>query len=521
MNNSGALKVIVYDSYEYKPLVNAKVTITQEDKSYKYIGKNEIYTDVSGEVFFKDIPTPSLAISQSPGENTGLPPYSSWELKVEAPNKGTVVIKGVQVFPSIKSIQKVILFDEVAPAISMYRSLKEVTKSKKVTEVIIIPDHNLFSNFNEIVLNNKNLIKEETLSLYRVLKEVVIPDSIIVHIGSPDSNGPNYNVNFKEYIKNVASCEIYPTWSESTIRSNVHCIVSFTLNRIFTEWYRGKGKNFDVTNSTAYDHYFVYGRTIFENISIIVDDIFTQYIKRRGFIQPLLAQYCDGVRVKCPGRLTQWGSKYLGDQGKTPFEILSHFYGDNIELEYSAMVRGVPKSYPGYILTVGQKSDKVGIIQKYLNRISQNYPLIKKLAVDGIFGNKTEESVKVFQKIFNLPSNGLINSETWYKISEVYVGITKMAELYGEGEREDTPYAGEVLSYGSKGNEVKLVQDYLNVIRTKYPSIVYLISDGVYGYNTTSAVSAFQKLAGITITGKVDEVTWKALNKYYEEVKAK
>jgi len=184
------------------------------------------------------------------------------------------------------------------------------------------------------------------------------------------------------------------------------------------------------------------------------------------------------------------------------------------------MVRGVPKSYPGYMLTVGKKSNEVGIIQKYLNRISQNYPLIKKLSVDGIFGNKTQESVKIFQKIFNLSINGVVNNETWYKISEVYVGVTKMAELYGEGEREDKPFSGVVLSYGSKGNEVKLVQDYLNVIRTKYPSIVYLISDGVYGYNTTSAVSAFQKLAGIQVTGKVDEVTWKALNKYYEEVKA-
>jgi len=313
MNNSGSLKVIVYNSYEYKPLVNAKVTITQEDESYKYIGISEVFTDISGEALFEDIPTPSLAISQSPGENTGLPPYSSWRLKVEAPNKGTVIIRGVQVFPSIKSIQKVILFDEVAPAASMYRSFKDGTKSKKTTEVITIPPHNLFNNSNEIVLNSKSSFEEEVLSMYRVLKKVVIPDSIVVHIGYPDSNGQNYNINFKEYIKNVASSEIYPTWSENTIRSNVHCIVSFTLNRIFTEWYRGKGKNFDVTNSTAYDHYFVYGRTIFENISRIVDDTFTQYIKRKDFIQPLLAQYCDGVKVKCPGRLTQWGSKYLGD----------------------------------------------------------------------------------------------------------------------------------------------------------------------------------------------------------------
>ena len=227
----------------------------------------------------------------------------------------------------------------------------------------------------------------------------------------------------------MASCEIYSTWPDSTIRANIYAIISFTLNRIYTEWYRGKGKDYDITNSTAYDHAFNYGRNIYDSISVVVDDIFSSYVRRIGRKQPLLTQYCDGKNVKCPGWMTQWGSKYLGDEGKTPYEILTTYYGNDIELVTAEVVKGSPSSYPGYDLTVGSTGTEVETIQDQLNRIAQNYPLIPKSAVDGVYGPRTEEAVKVFQSVFNLPQTGVVDYATWYRISDVYVGVTRIAEL--------------------------------------------------------------------------------------------
>lgn len=263
-----------------------------------------------------------------------------------------------------------------------------------------------------------------------VLAKPVVPEFIIVHQGSPnDSSAPNYKVPFKDYIKNVASCEIYSTWPETTIRANIFCIVSFTLNRIYTEWYRSKGKNFQITSSTAYDHAFNYGRNIYDSISVIVDEIFSTYVRRVGKKQPLLTQYCDGKSVKCPEWLSQWGSKYLGDQGKLPYEILQHYYGYDIELVTADKIEGIPESYPGYDLTVGSSGEPVRTIQEQLNRIAQNYPLIPKLPQDGQYTDKVAESVKVFQGVFSLPQTGVVDYATWYKISDVYVGVSKIAEL--------------------------------------------------------------------------------------------
>ena len=241
--------------------------------------------------------------------------------------------------------------------------------------------------------------------------------------------GANRTVLYKDYIKNVASSEIYSTWSRRTITANVFCIISFTLNRIYTEWYRSKGKNFDITNSTAYDHAFSYGRNIYENISNIVDEVFSTYVRRIGRKQPLLTQYCDGKNVSCPEWLSQWGSKALGDQGVEPFNILTRYYGSNIELTTAEQVKGSPRSYPGYALTIGSRGESVRAVQEYLNRIANNYPLIPKVAVDGIYGNRTSQQVKVFQSIFKLPQSGIVDFATWYRISEIYVGVTRIAEL--------------------------------------------------------------------------------------------
>ena len=266
-----------------------------------------------------------------------------------------------------------------------------------------------------------------------VLPKPVVPEFITVHQGSPnDDSAPNYKVPYKDYIKNVASCEIYSTWPESTIRANVFCIISFTLNRIYTEWYRGKGKNFDITSSTAYDHAFNYGRNIYDSISAIVDEIFSTYIRRFGRKQPLLTQYCDGKNVTCPQWLSQWGSKYLGDQGYIPYDILTYYYGNDIELTTAEQVSGSPSSYPGFDLTVGSNGEPVRQTQEFLNRIAQNYPLIPKVAVDGTYGESTAEAVRVFQGIFNLPKTGVVDYATWYRISDIYVGVTRIAELRSE-----------------------------------------------------------------------------------------
>lgn len=523
MSYTGRLKVVAYDEAEFKPYVGAKVTITPEEVQYKYYGTKEAVTDISGETEIIDIPTPPTALSQSPSDAAGLVPYSSWEVKVEAPGRRTITIKGVQVFPEITSIQKVIL-EKDEHQLSMYRSLRSLSHSEtSLSTLIQIEPHVLHASYEKKGLEDVEKEMPMVKSMFRVLPEVVVPDKIVVHIGTPDSTGPNYEVSFRDYIKNVASSEIYPTWTENTIRANVHCIVSFTLNRIFTEWYRAKGKDFDITNSTAYDHYFVYGRNIFENISNIVDEVFAQYIKREGSVQPLLAQYCDGVRAKCPGHLTQWGSKYLGDQGKTPYEILTYYYGKNIVFDISKMIRGIPKSYPGYTLPVGARGKEVTTVQKYINRISRNFPAIQKLSADGIYGNNTKLAVQSFQRTFGIYQSGNVDYKTWYKLSEVYVGVTKMAEAYGEGERESeviSSYPGSVLVVGSKGNSVKLIQDYLNLIRSKYPSIIYLIPDGIYGLNTSSAISEFQKNSNLPVTGKVDEATWNAVISTYNDIKS-
>ncbi len=523
MSYAGKLKVIVYDGDGFNPYVGAKVTLTPEEFQYNYYGTKEVFTGESGETEVLEVPTPPTALSQSPSYNSGLVPYSSWSLKIEAPQRIPISIKGVQVFPEITSIQKVNLQKDIT-TVAMFRTIKNINDTSKISSSIIeIGPHVLYGNYTKKSLEEEEKEMPKSKSMFRVLPEVIIPDKIVVHVGTPNSAGPNYEVNFKEYIKNVASSEIYPTWSENTIRANIHCIVSFTLNRIFTEWYRAKGKNFDITNSTAYDHYFVYGRNIFENIGNIVDEVFAQYIKRQGAIQPLLAQYCDGIRSKCPGHLTQWGSKYLGDEGKTPYEILTHFYGNNIVFDLSKIMRGVPKSYPGNTLVVGSRGKDVTTVQKYINRISRNFPAIKKLSTDGIYGNNTRQSVQMFQKIFGLNQDGNVDYKTWYKLSDVYVAVTKMAEASGEGERESElqpSYPGNILNIGSKGNDVKLIQEYLNVIRTRYPSIIYLVPDGIYGYNSSSAVSEFQRNIGIPITGKVDGVTWNSIVNSYNSIKS-
>ena len=413
MAEKGGLKLQCFVGDTYIPIEGIKATLVSSHGSGGESKEVELTTNSSGESQVIELSAPLLEYSQNP---TGNIPYSLYDLRIERQGFQSLVVNGIQIFP-----------DEIA--IQQCNLVEESRRVGNRADVINIQPNTLNGNYpSKIPEEVDKLLPPPTSGV--VLPKPVVPEFITVHAGGPNNTtAPNYTVPYKDYIKNVASCEIYSTWPESTIRANVYAIISFTLNRIYTEWYRGKGKNFDITNSTAYDHAFNYGRNLYESISVIVDDIFSTYIRRFGRKQPLLTQYCDGKNVQCPGWMTQWGSKYLGDEGKSPYEILTSFYGSDIELVTAEVVEGSPSSYPGYDLTVGSSGDAVQTIQEQLNRIAQNYPLIPKLAVDGVYGDKTKEAVTVFQGVFNLPQTGVVDYATWYKISDVYVGGTKIAEL--------------------------------------------------------------------------------------------
>ncbi len=409
MAEKGRLRLQCFKGDTFIPLDGCKVTVTTDDGRQTNV---ELVTDSSGKTQTIELNAPPLENSQSP---TGGIPYSLCDIKVERNGFEPFIVQGCQIYPVETALQLCNLNET---------NMNRATRA----DVIVVQPNRLVGDFPQKI--PEDVDKElPPPSSGVVLPKPVVPEFIIVHDGLPNSSGVNHRVLYRDYIKNVASSEIYSTWSDNTIRANVFCIISFTLNRIYTEWYRSKGKNFDITNSTAYDHAFSFGRNIYDNISNIVDEVFSTYVRRIDRKQPLLTQYCDGKNVKCPGWLTQWGSKDLGDQGKSSFDILKYYYGSNIELVTAEVVKGSPKSYPGYDLTIGSRGEPVRVTQEYLNRISQNYPLIPKVPQDGVYGDKTANQVKVFQSVFGLPQTGIVDYRTWYKISEIYVGVTRIAEL--------------------------------------------------------------------------------------------
>jgi len=336
-----------------------------------------------------------------------------------------------------------------------------------------------------------------------------VPEYITVHLGSPSSNAENVTVPFIDYVKNVASSEIYPTWRESALRANIYAIVSFALNRVYTEFYRSRGYPFDITSSTAYDQYFVKGRNYFENVSRIVDELFNDYLRRPGFVEPLAAKFCNGTTVTCAG-LSQWGSQELAQQGLTPAEILRNYYG-NVEIVPNAPVRGIQSSYPGSPLRRGSAGPNVVTVQVELNRIAQNYPAIPKIpVVDGIYGPQTEASVRKFQEIFDLEPDGIVGPATWYELVRLYVAVTSLAELRSQGQ---TFYANSwlypnTLNVGDRGTLVRFLQYMLRMISQFIPAVPSVEIDGIYGNSTREAVLAFQRRFGLDPTGEVDPDTW-------------
>lgn len=348
-----------------------------------------------------------------------------------------------------------------------------------------------------------------------------VPENITVHLGSPDSYAENVTLSFPDYIKNVASSEIYPTWPESAIRANIYAQISYTLNRIYTEWYRSKGYDFDITNSTRYDHYFVKDREIFENISQIVDEIFNDYIVRQGSISPLFASYCNGTTTQCDG-LSQWGTVGLAEQGYIPYDILRYYYGNNIDIVENAPISANIESYPGYSLRLGSSGNEVLEIQRQLNRISSGYPSIPKISSpNGVFDVQTENAVRQFQNIFNLVQDGIVGKATWYKIKNVHNGIRQLAELTAERLtfEEVQPIYPSLLREGMSGDYIKTLQYYLNVVAYFYPQIPSLSVDGYFGPSTTASVIALQNMYGLAEDGIVGRDTWRALTSAYGTVR--
>lgn len=403
----GKLQVNCTTVTGFKPIPNATVEISPTGNPTSVIER--ITTNEIGRTAEIELPAPPIEYSQEP---TIEQPYSEYNLKITAPGFAPVQVDAAQILPQVTSDQPV----------SMVPS--EVSEG----ELYVVLPHTLFYQYPPKIAEDE--IKKEAETGEIVLERVVVPEFVIVHDGPPtDTSAKNYYVRYRDYIKNVASSEIYATWPEQTIYANILAIMSFTLNRVYTEWYRNQGFNFTITSSTAFDHKWMSGRNIYTNIGLAVDSVFNNYLSRPNVKQPILTQYCDGKNVQCPGWMTQWGSKDLGDQGYDALQILRNFYGNSIYINSAPEVAGVPASWPGSNLTIGSSGQPVRMIQEQLNAIANVYGVIPKVAVDGRYGQNTAEAVKAFQQTFGLPANGIVDFPTWYRISELYVAVTRLAEL--------------------------------------------------------------------------------------------
>ena len=417
----GFLTISVINASTNRPIPNATINIYGMNDQQENTGivLQNLITDESGQVRNLTLSAPNIEYSLEP---SNVKPYSEYIIEAIADGFETVLINGTQILPVVEALQNI--------PMGSSSTRKKKSKTRQNDIVYDIPDHTLWGDYPPKIPES-SLKPLSAPTGFVVLDEPVVPEFIVVHDGLPeDTSAQNYWVPFRDYIKNVASSEIYSTWPDQTIYANVIAIISFTLNRVFTEWYRNKGYSFTITSSTAYDHKYIHNRNIFDNISVIVDEVFNTFIKRPPTArQPLLAQYCDGKKSQCPDQMTQWGSKDLGDQGMDYESILKYFYGNNIVFSQANIVSGVPVSFPGFTLQLGSNNSYVRTIQNQLNAISNSYPAIEKVTEDGVFGPSTEASVKKFQEIFNLPQTGVVDFKTWYAISRIYVATTKIASL--------------------------------------------------------------------------------------------
>ena len=405
----GRLQVTVLTEDGAKPVENAVVRISYTGVPDSVL--EELKTDSSGQTPVLELAAPPLEYSMEPSEEQ---PYAEYTVQIRAEGYEPEEIAGTEILPDVLAQQPVRLRPSSAGEF----------------ERIVIGPHTLFGDYPPKEPEAEVKPVDETGEI--VLSRVVIPEYVVVHDGPVnDAQAKNYYQRYKDYIKNVACSEIYATWPADTIRANVLAIMSFTLNRVYTEWYRNKGYDFTITSSTAYDHKWIYGRNLFDSISRIVDELFENYLSRPDVRQPILTQYCDGKMSQCLDRgwMTQWGSKELGDQGFSAIEILRYFYGNDMYINVAEEISGIPASWPGYNLDTGSVGPKVRQIQEQLNVIAEAYPALPSIAADGIYGEKTKEAVRKFQSVFGLPSTGIVDYPTWYEIQEIYVAVSRKAKL--------------------------------------------------------------------------------------------
>ena len=408
--DKGELQINVTSTAGGRPIADARISISYTGVPESTLER--VGTDSSGQTEVLELDAPPEEWSLDP--NNERQPYSEYTLDVSAPGFEPVSIAGAEILANVRAIQNV--------------RMRPSDVGREEEEVFVIPAHTLYGEYPPKIAEDE--IKPSNESGEIVLSRVVVPEYIVVHDGSPrDTTATNHYVKYKDYIKNVASSEIYATWPENSIRANVLAIMSFTLNRVYTEWYRNRGYDFTITSSTAFDQKWIPERNVYDTISVIVDELFANYLSRPNVRQPILTQYCDGRRVTCPNWMTQWGAKELGDQGYSAIEILRYFYGDDMYINTAQEISGIPASWPGYTLEQGASGDKVRQMQEELNVIAGAYPALPKIAADGIYGPATENAVREFQSVFGLPVTGTVDYRTWYKISEIYVGVSRIAEL--------------------------------------------------------------------------------------------
>ena len=462
-------------------------------------------TDAEGNAADVTLTAPDCALSLEEDNTTRLP-YAVCSLTASKAGYRTVRIQGIQVFAG----QVTLAQPEMIPETEEGRDVEDPP--------IVIPPHPLFAGGGGSGRSPADPCAP------RVLDRVIIPKNITVHLGKPAASARNVTVSFRSYIANVASSEVYPTWPESALRANIHCQISLALNRIYTEWYPSRGYSFNITNSTSYDQYYVHGRTVFDVMVRLTDDIFNTYLRKTGTVNPYYSEYCDGKSVTCPG-LKQWGTVTLAKQGKTPLQILKYYYGSDIEIVRTNNIQAIPQSYPGSPLRQGDSGTAVFTLQRQLNRIAKDYPFFGKLTVDGVFGPRMVSTVKTFQRQFNLTADGVVGRQTWYKISYIYVSVKDLAELTSEGETSsgtlsDGSWGGTALRTGSTGSAVEQVQFWLNTLAQYESALPSLAVDGRYGAATASAVRAFQRRYGLTVDGVVGRETWNAIYNEFRSIQS-
>ena len=500
MKNTGILRIQAFGARQSSPIEGVLVTVSGNGFTAQRI------TDETGTAADLSIEAPSCALSLQ--EDNTIRPYAVVDLTAAKAGFRTVRIQGVQIFAG----QVTLAQPEMIPETEGDRDV--------VNPPIVIPEHSLFTG------DGGSGPDPMENCVPRVLDRVIIPKNITVHLGKPAASARNVTVSFRDYIANVASSEVYPTWPEQALRANIHCQISLALNRIYTEWYPSKGYTFNITNSTSYDQYYVHGRTVFDVMVRLTDDIFNTYIRKTGTVNPYYAEYCDGKSVTCPG-LKQWGTVTLANQGRSALSILKYYYGSNIEIIRTNNIQSIPQSYPGSPLRQGSTGAAVFTLQRQLNRITKDYPFLGLLTVDGIFGRKMTETVKKFQKQFNLTADGVVGRSTWYKISYIYVSVKDLAELTSEGETfsgtlPDGPwnFGSSVLKQGSTGSEVEQVQFWLSTLAQYESRIPSVTVDGIYGSGTAAAVRAFQRLYGLTVDGIVGLTTWTELYDQFRSIQS-